>query len=171
MTATSPTEEALDSALAHALFATPDFAAWFLAQTRFREEQASCVFCRSDNPWSTVLLKRPNSNTGELEVLSKQCETDVLAVFETIDGRRLALHVENKLANGSFTPLQPELYKERMTQWQGRSKLGSYTEATTVLVAPKVFYERYRSEASTFESYVSHEDIAAHLPLFSGVQT
>jgi hypothetical protein len=30
---------------------------------------------------------------------------DVLAVFETKDKRRLALHIENKLASGSFTPL------------------------------------------------------------------
>jgi hypothetical protein len=163
-------EAVLDKALALALFERGEFGAWFLSRTKFRGEQAWCVFCRSDNPWSTVRLERSNPVSGELDILAKQCETDVLAVFETEDGRRLALHIENKLASGSFTPLQPELYRERMIQWKGRPLLGRYSDATTVLVAPKAFYEKFRDAASTFEAYVSHEDIAEHIPLFGAMR-
>lgn len=98
----------------------------------------------------------------------KDCETDVLALFETEDKRRLALHIENKIAGGCFTPLQPELYRERLQQWQGRSNLGNYIDATSVLVAPQSFYDRFAQDAGKFDSFVRHEDIAVHLPIFGG---
>jgi hypothetical protein len=167
MRANPRTEKALDKALADALFERPDFGVWFLSRTKFRGEQSRCVFCRSNNPWGTVRLERPNLIRGELETLAKQCETDVLCVFETEDGRRLALHIENKLAEGIFTPLQPELYRERLGQWENRPKVGRYSDATSVLVAPKAFYEKFRTAADTFEAYVSHEDIAVHIPVFA----
>lgn len=168
MPSKSHTEAALDEALARALFNRPRIAAWFLARTPFASETevASCVFCRCDNPWSSVRLAIPNAMTGEVEMLVRQCETDVLAVFATRDGRRLALHIENKLAGGTFTPHQPELYQERKTQWKGRDKLGAYTDATTVLIAPKVFYERLRDRAAIFDSYISHEEISEYVPEF-----
>jgi len=124
------TEAELDTALAVALKEDAAFAQWFLGRTRFRGEEAICDFCRSDNPWSSVRLEAPNPASGELESSARQCETDVLAVFETTDGRRLALHIENKLAGGSFTVDQPELYRERLSQWKNREKLGSYSDAT-----------------------------------------
>jgi hypothetical protein len=94
----SPLEAQLDAQLAHALYNDAAFSKWFLHQTRFRSESAACVFCRSDNPWSKVRLERQNVATGMLEELTRDAETDVLAVYETPDGRRLALHIENKLA-------------------------------------------------------------------------
>jgi len=162
----SSVEASLDAALAEALFKQPEFAKWLLGRTRFRDEVAECVFCRSDNSWSAVRLERPNPVSGELEVLSKQCETDVLAVFQTPDGRRLALHIENKLATGSFTHLQPELYQQRLQQWRNRPKLGQYSDATSVLVAPEAFAAKHGAQAQLFEAYVSHEELAQHLPAF-----
>jgi hypothetical protein len=159
-------EAVLDKALAQALFNEPRFATWFLAQTQFASEVASCVFCRCNNPWSNVRLEVPNAVTGEMETLIKECETDVLAVFATSSGRRLALHVENKLAGGRFTPYQPELYLARKSQWKGRDKLGAYTDATTVLIAPQKFYERFTDRSVIFDSYISHEDISEYLPDF-----
>jgi len=167
MTLTSPTEAALDAALGEALYKEPKFSEWFLGRTRFRGEIASCVFCRYNNPWSRVRLERRNPLSGGLEVLLSECETDVLAVYETGNGRRLALHVENKLAGGSFTRLQPELYRARLQQWKNRPKLGDYIDATSILVAPKQFFERYRAQAEIFETYVSHEELAERIPLFS----
>lgn len=156
----------MDSALAQALLERPEFAKWLLGRTRFGGEIAECVFCRSDNPWSTVRLEMSNPTSGELEVLSKQCETDVLAVYETKDGRRLALHIENKLAKSSFTHLQPDLYKQRLQQWRNRPKLGQYSDATSVLVAPEAFVAQHKTQVQMFEAYVSHEDLAQHLPAF-----
>lgn len=127
---------------------------------------AKCVFCRSDNPWSSVKLQAANASTGELEVLTKECETDVLAVYVTDDNSRLAMHIENKLAGGSFTPNQPELYRERKEQWRGKPKLGMYTDATTVLVAPTAFYERFPDKSAIFDTFISHEELAEHNQAF-----
>lgn len=166
MKAPSPTEAQLDAELASALRIRTEFAQWFLEQTKFRSEQALCVLCRNDNPWSRVVSERLNPNSGAIEVLTKDRETDVLAVYETTDGRRLALHIENKLEDGAFTPHQPESYQARLNQWRMRKKLGLYVDATSVLVAPRAFYERHLSAAQLFESYVAHEDIAQFIEAF-----
>lgn len=160
------TEEQLDVVLAEALFDGGKFSEWFFQQTRFAGERAKCVFCRSDNPWSRVKLQVSNPLTGELEAITKDCETDVLAVYETSDGRRLALHIENKVAGGKFTPHQPELYQERLEQWRNREKLGLYSDATSVLVAPKSFFEQHSNDAKKFECYVSHEELSSKLSAF-----
>ena len=160
------TESQLDEQLAIALRTRRTFAQWFLERTKFRLEQALCVFCREDNPWSSVASERLDPISGEVEVVKKDRETDVLAIYETSDGRRLALHIENKLENGSFTPNQPQSYQERLTQWRLREKLGMYEEATSVLVAPQAFYERNKTEAQTFESYIPYEELAMHIEAF-----
>jgi hypothetical protein len=160
------TEEQLDVVLAEALFDGGKFSEWFFNQTRFAGESAKCVFCRSDNPWSRVKLQVANPVTGELEAISRDCETDVLAVFETTDARRLALHIENKIAGGSFTPHQPESYQERLQQWRNRERLGRYSDATSVLVAPRSFYEQHSEAAKKFECFVSHEELSSKLSVF-----
>ena len=159
-------EAQLDVVLAEALFDDGKFSRWFLERTRFAGQPAKCVFCRSDNPWCRVKLQMPNPVTGELEALSRDCETDVLAVFETPEGRRLALHIENKVTGGSFTPHQPESYRERLSQWKGRERLGRYSDATSVLVAPQSFLEQHASGAQLFECRISHEELASKLSVF-----
>ena len=162
----TPTEAQLDTVLADALSDRGEFSTWFLRQTRFGHKSAQCVLCRSNNPWSSVRFQLPNEVTGELESLARDCETDVLAVYETPDGRRLALHIENKLAGGSFTQHQAILYRERLQQWKHRTKLGNYVDATSVLVAPQVFFDLHRTDAETFETFISHEALAKHLSVF-----
>lgn len=162
---TKPTsEKALDIALAAALQESPEFATWFLSQTKFKGTEAKCVFVRSDNPWSAVVLDIPNAETGFPEATRFECETDVLAVFQTSDGRRLGVHVENKLGGGSFTPLQPQLYAARLEQWKQRIKLGDYHEGASVLIAPQSFLDRVGDEAKIFGSRISHETLAEVLP-------
>ena len=162
----NPTEKQLDEALKSALMNRPDFSRWFLGKTRFGSEDAHCVFCRADHPWSSVSISLPDEGTNERTTLRKECETDVLVVFETPDGRRLAVHIENKRVGGSFTPYQPELYQARKDQWKERERLGGYTEATTVLVAPTDFIAKNRDSVGHFDAHVSHEEIAAFVPEF-----
>jgi hypothetical protein len=113
-----------------------------------------------------VFLTVQHAAPGTLESQRRECETDILVVYETSDGRRLALHIENKLANGSFTKDQPELYRARKDQWKGRENLGNYSEAMTVLIAPQRFYDRHRPEVDKFDAYISHEAIAEHIDRF-----
>lgn len=162
MSQTIPTEADLDEALAAALKNDAAFASWFLGRTPLAGVEAACTWCRSDHPWSRVTVDAQDG----AGVVTRECETDVLAVFESRDGRRLALHIENKLAGGAFTELQPDLYRARKEQWQGRPLLGDYTDAATVLVAPKVFQQRNVEKAAIFDAFISHEDLAAWLPLF-----
>ena len=159
-------EAVLNEALGQALLNEPRVAAWFFSRTQFAKEVASCDFCRWDNPWSSVQRDAPNVVSGEVASSVRQCETDVLAVFSTSDGRRMALHIENKLASGRFIPNQPEPYQERKNQWKGRNQFGNYTYATTVLIAPSRCRERLGERAAVFDSYISHEDISVHVPAF-----
>lgn len=167
MTRSSPTEAALDNALAEALLDSQGhFASWLLSRTRFASEGARCVEVRADNPWSRVALPVHDPATGHIEQFIRDCETDVLAIFATAGSRRFALHLENKLAGGKFTHLQPESYRERLIQWRLKPRLGMYEDASSVLIAPQAFYERNRVAAAMFEAFVSHEAIAEHVPLF-----
>jgi hypothetical protein len=159
-------EEDLDRALAAALREDPLFARWFLDQTPFAGLDARCVEVRADNPWSRVKLNVTGGADGSLLDLVRDAETDVLAVYVTSDERRIALHIENKLAHGSFTAYQPESYRARLAQWQGRLKLGMYVDARSVLIAPRAFYAVNRAGANQFDAYVPHETLAEHVPLF-----
>jgi len=160
------TEKDLDRALEAALENDLAFGAWFLRQTRFQAVNARRVWSRSDNPWCRVTLPLANNQTGDIELVAREGETDVLVVFETQDGRRLGVHVENKLATGSFTPFQPEVYAARAQTWKRNPNYGNYDEWETVLLAPLAFYRRYTSEARKFGAFIAHESVAAYLPDF-----
>ncbi len=108
----------------------------------------------------------PNPDSGGLEAVWREGETDVLAVFESNDGRRPGLHIENKLGIGAFTQYQPEVYAGRAEAWLGLAKYGNYQVWEMVLVAPRRFYEADLTDARKFTSYVSLGDIAERLPVF-----
>lgn len=164
---TRPTEKNLDHALEDAFKESPSFTRWFLSRTKFKDEEAAYHWSRSDHPWGKVELTVVNTRTGDRETVVREGETDILVVFETPAKRRIALHIENKIASGSFTPLQPEVYAARAALWKGDSKYDCYEEWETVLVAPRQFFDRFKAEAEKFDKFVSHEDIAVHVPLFS----
>ena len=90
-------------------------------------------------------------------------------MFETQTHKRIALHIENKLASGSFTPFQPEIYAARAAQWKGNPKYQSYEDWETVLIAPRSFYARYIDDAKKFGRFIAHEDIANYIPVFGGI--
>ena len=161
------TEKQLDAALEAAFKEKQDFVDWFLQKTKFSSRQAQYFWSRSDHPWGTINYTFTNSETGLTEIIRKECETDVLVVLEAKDGERLALHIENKIGSGKFTALQPELYRPRAEQWKDNPKYQSYTDYQTVLVAPEIFHERNKEQAELFDCFISHEEIAKFIPLFS----
>ena len=160
------TEKELDEALDKAFKDSHEFTIWFLSKTKFAEISAQYYWSRSDNPWGRVPSEEPDPETGKLEKIIRESETDVLVVFEAEGNKRFALHIENKLGNGKFTLGQPRNYTVRAKHWAGNPKYGNYTEFETVLVAPKEFYERNIEEARIFDRFISHEEIASFIPIF-----
>ncbi len=77
-------------------------------------------------------------------------------VFETEGKSNIALHIENKLANGKFTQYQPELYGERGKLWLNTEKYGNYSDFETVLVAPIEFYANNLEASQCFDKFVSY---------------
>lgn len=165
-----PSEKKLDAALDTAFKNQPEFVQWFLERTRFSGRGAKYLWSRSDHPWGTIDYTSINPETGLTETTRKECETDVLVVLKAEDGEILALHIENKIASGKFTALQPELYRPRAEQWKDNPKYQNYSDFQTILVAPKVFYDRSRTQADLFDCFITHEDIARFIPLFGTVE-
>jgi len=163
------TEKQLDKAIA-AAFSNPDFATWFLSHTRFASNNStnmwSSKWSRSNYPWSIISLTMIDPETGESSTLSKGSETDILVLFEDTHKKRIAIHIENKLRGGAFTPLQPEFYHARAAQWKDEPKYGSYTDYEVVLIAPQEFYDKNKNECEKFHRFISHEAIGAHIPEF-----
>lgn len=160
------TEKELDQALESAIKSNAAFRVWFLRKTQSGSGFPNLVWSRSDHPWGKVRLILPNPVTGALEAVEREGETDVLVVLEGEKGRRLGLHIENKLGNGGFTPYQADVYAARADAWRGLEKYGAYQEWETVLVAPRAFYEAHLAEAAEFTSFVAHEELAQWLPEF-----
>ncbi len=159
-------EKTLDRALSVELERSDAFLRWFLSQTGFADEVVQRVLIRSDSPWGKVEVRLWNAASQSYEVASREGETDLLIVLQSQRRGRFALHVENKRSSGRFTAQQPELYRARAAAWAGKAKYGDYEEWETVLVAPLSFYERNQYEARKFNRYISHEEIAAHIPEF-----
>lgn len=163
---TAPTEKQLDAALESALKERADFVQWLLAKTKFANRGAIYHWSRSDHPWGTIDFTSLDPETGLTGTSKKQCETDVLVVLLAEDGEFVALHIENKIGSGKFTESQPEMYKPRAEQWRGKPKYKSYTDFQTVLIAPHEFWERNQKQASCFDCFISHEEIAPFIPMF-----
>ncbi|WP_180130576.1 hypothetical protein [Rhodoferax sp. BLA1] len=163
------TEKQLDQLLEAHLRDDESFRFWFLSKTQKGSSYTRLVLLRSNHPWGKVRTILPNQNTGALEAVVREAETDVLAVLENPGGRRLALHIENKLAGGKFTRYQPEMYAARAEAWRKNEQYENYDDWETVLIAPRSFLARNGDDARKFMSFIAHEDIAAHVPEFVAV--
>ncbi len=152
----SADEKQLDRLFETAFRSSAEFRCWILSQTKFAGRNLTLVLLRADHPWYQ------SRTTG------RQSETDILAVLEdTSDGRRIALHFENKTWTGKFGPDQPALYRERARDWLGLAKYGSYSDFETVLIAPRAFLDRNREGAAKFDRCISYEFMAIFIPEFA----
>ena len=161
-------EKQLDAALVSSLQTNTEFRNWFLSQTKTESSFKELVLLRADYPWGKFRAILPNPIPGAIEVVVKEAETDILLVVERVDGKRIGFHIENKLALGSFTPHQPEMYAVRAEAWRKNSDYGNYDEWETVLIAPQAFFEKFKSDARKFISFISHEELAKKISVFAG---
>jgi len=160
------TEKILDGAIEEEFKTSHQFVTWFLGKTKFSDTSATYHWSRSDYPWGRIPVTIRDPKTGLEKKIIRDSETDILVVFESKDKKRFALHIENKLANGSFTEYQPELYSQRAKMWLGKKKYCSYTDYETILIAPQQFYDRWTQESQLFDKFISHEDISEYIPIF-----
>ena len=162
-----PTEKSLDQAIDDAFKANPDFVKWFLSRTKFAGVNARYFWSRSNNPWGRIKMQVRNEATGEMETIVRESETDVLVVFESDAGRRFAVHIENKLPSGCFTPYQVEMYPIRAEKWRGDSRYKNYHDWDTVLIASVHFVERNKADCMKFGQIVTHEELSEFIPEFA----
>ena len=163
------TEKQLDTALANALSENQEFLNWFLSHTKFATRSSNFHSCRSDNPWGAHPYSETDEVTGVTETSTRQSETDVLLLVADENNHVLAIHIENKLASGKFTDRQAQMYAQRAAHWVGKPRYGNYSEFETVLLAPQVFKDNNSDLANRFGCFISHEQVAQHIPLFAKV--
>jgi hypothetical protein len=161
-------EKELDSILDAGFKNYEIFSNWFISKTRFSNTGATYKWSRSDHPWGRFSFDIEKPETGEVESITRDSETDVLVVFEDEMKNSIALHIENKLANGKYTPYQPEFYAKRAEAWLHNEKYGGYTDFETVLVAPIEFYSNNFEASMQFDKFISYEEVGLLLPEFSG---
>ena len=153
-------EKDLDKVLDDGFKNSQEFSKWFLSKTRFSNLGASYRWSRSDHPWGRFTFEVKNQKTGKNEEITRDSETDILVVFESESNKRVAIHIENKLANGKFTQYQPEFYSKRAEAWLNDEKFGNYTDFETVLVAPIEFYTNNFEASKYFDKFISYEEVA-----------
>ena len=100
--------------------------------------------------------------------LDAETETDIFIVFEVAETKeRFALHVENKMANGSFAEKQPESYAFRAEHMMRKARYLNYTDFETILISPLSFRDKNRMRCDLFDCYISYEDLSEFIPEFS----
>jgi hypothetical protein len=156
-------EKELTRKLHDALETDEAFRNWFVAQLHHGRGFSKLTLCRSNNPWGAVRLILPNVQTGALEAVSREGETDVLAVFQDSSGARLGVHIEVKRASGKFTPFQPEGYAARADSWANAEKYGGYQQWETVLIAPKSFIDANAENSRKFTTRIPYETLPISL--------
>ena len=159
-------EKELGHALAEAFRSDPAFVRWFMAKTKFAGLEPVYHGVRADNPWGTLRFSVRNELLNESREFCVESETDVLAAFDVNSGKRVALHIEIKIG-ALFATHQPEMYQARAWQWLGVPKFFGYGDFETVIVAPNDYFAKHERKCRKFDCFVSHEDIAAFIPMFA----
>ena len=149
-------ERDIDLLLAEEFAVSPDFAKWFLTQTKSFDEVDAQV--------DAVYVSKSDA-TGE---------SDLVVVFKREYGTdHFALLIEDKI-DAPLQPKQVERYRRRAADEIARTS-SSYSEAAVIICAPQAYkeahpeicapqaYKEVHPETETFDAFVSYEAIAAFL--------
>ena len=136
-------ERDIDLFLAEEFAVSPDFAKWFLTQTKSFDEVDAQV--------DGVYVSKSDA-TGE---------SDLVVIFKRENGTaHFALLIEDKI-DAPLQPKQEERYRLRAADEVARTS-SSYSEAAVIICAPQA-YKNAHPETETFDAFVSYEAIAAFL--------
>jgi|SRR6185437_9512361 hypothetical protein len=162
------TEDQLCEVFAEGVKEKPDFAHWVLAKTKFAPFATSCRLLHDEQMAIRPRMRWWRHWWCRVPKLQKARETDIFMVFEnTMDGARLALHVESKRDNYRFNDGQAAAYASRAKHMLGKPEFLSHTDFATVLLAPEPFRDRFGPDCSLFDVFIAYEEVAMHLPAFS----
>jgi hypothetical protein len=158
-------EDQLCHAFADAVKHDPQFAAWLLRQTKFADLADDANVLHDEQ-----MSVRPRKHWWRhwwcsFPGMTKARETDIFVVFEA-RMLRFALHIENKRDTYRFSEGQAADYAPRAKHMMGKSDFLNHTDFATVLLAPRSFRRRFEADCALFDTFISYEDVAHHLPQF-----
>jgi hypothetical protein len=146
-------ELSLDHRFKQYLDSNVAFQNWIISKTRFKNRRIELVI---EKIWHQRWYRDP--------VTKKDSETDIFLVFKDKDcGSRIALHIENKLANSVWQAYQAENYKIRA---EARKSSYNYVDFQTVLMAPKDFISAWPAQVAHFDVVITHEALSEFIPEF-----
>lgn len=96
-------------------------------------------------------------------------ETDLLAIFETSEGLRFAIHAEVKQPSDRFNLGQAAAYPIRAKCWVNKPPRGilAHTDAETVLLCSQSRLVDYGANLEHFDAIITFEKIATGFPSLS----
>jgi hypothetical protein len=133
-------ERDIDIMLAEEFAVSPEFAAWFLKQTK--------KFAKTEAKFVEVCVSKSDS-TGE---------SDLVVRFDTPESNsRFALLIEDKID----APLQPEQEGRYRRRAEAEKSRGDYSDYEVILCSPEAYGGRHPD--ASFDSFVSYEAIESFL--------
>ena len=155
----------LDHAFAEGLATDKHFQTWLLSGGRFArhagkarllvEEQANAR--KAKHWWKHWWCRLPDGSENE---------TDIFRVFEA-EGRRFALHIEDKPPHGKLELRQAVDYRRRAAFKSNSAGWLNYSDFEVLLLAPAEFIERHSDCAAQFDRAISYEEVAQFVSLFA----
>lgn len=163
-------EYAYAAPIAAALRDSPEFLAWILRRTKF---SASSIGARL---LAEEMKSRRSSAAADWwrSHYSQKCpcdgckgkETDLLAVIELADQRRVAIHFEVKQPADVFHTGQGRAYALRAACWvrQAPKAVVRHEDAATILLCSEQRLPTFGAEVGQFDATVTFEEIARAFP-------
>lgn len=160
-------EYAYPAPIAEALATHPGFRSWFLKCTRFAAESEARLLNDEMSAARSKIAENWWRSHWRGGCACKGCqggqETDLLAIFETTSGSRLALHCEIKQPKDSFpkTKDQAANYTARAQCWIDNppAKVLRHDDADTVLICSESRLGAYAGHTKKFGSVITFEQI------------
>ena len=159
----------LDRAFASKLISSREFCVWVLGQTKFAERSHEAILLNREQAQAKPRKKPENWWRHWWCRLADgtESETDIFVVFGFPGStERVALHIEDKPPQGKFTPNQYLNYRLRAEFMAAKSKYMSYSDHTTVLLAPEAFIKKNSATVHHFDCRISYESVASAIPVF-----
>jgi hypothetical protein len=169
-TSYNPLEVAYAEPFADALAGNPSFCSWVLGKTDFAGISDGSHLLHDE--MRKKRSKKARTWWGSHYRHTCDCigcrgqETDLLAVFESIDAVRFALHFEVKRPGDTFGENQAAAYPVRATCWLTNKPAAvvPHALAATVLLCSKSQLSSFSRHLRHFDAVITFEEIESRFP-------